>query len=189
LRNSGCRTGLFGVKKLFLKVTRKNVDVTVMKPRPDMMMPLEEPREGKLMAITAPQFVPFEMKTSIVKICSYEDKNPRGVLTNPYHGEDKVFSSLSHLIFLMEELQDSLNYPQKSTAARCFGASESVAAGPGGDMENAKALATFKIRILFRQNSSWQGNVIWMEKDEEAQFRSVLELIYLLDSAMNPQTA
>ncbi len=141
------------------------------------------------MAITAPQFVPFEMKTSIVKICSYEDKNPRGVLTNPYYGEDKVFSSLSHLIFLMEELQDSLNYPQKSTAARCFGTSESVAAGPGENTENAKALATFKIRILFRQNSSWQGNVIWMEKDEEAQFRSVLELIYLLDSAMIPQTA
>jgi len=140
------------------------------------------------MAITAPKFVPYEMKTSIVKICSYEDKNPKGVLTNPYFGEDKAFSSLSQLIFLMEELQDSLNYPQKSTAARCFGTTESGAAGLGGNTVNAKALATFRIRILFRQNSSWQGDVVWLEKDVEAQFRSVLELIYLLDSAMNTQS-
>ncbi len=141
------------------------------------------------MAIPAPQFVPYEMKTSIVKIHSYEDRNPKGVLSNPFYGQDKSFSSLSQLIFLLEELQDSLNYPQKSTTARCFGASESRAAESQGNTEIAKALATFKVKILFRQNSSWQGNVIWVEKDEEAQFRSVLELIYLLDSAMNPQTA
>lgn len=141
------------------------------------------------MATTAPKFVPYEMKTSLVRICSYEDKNPRGVLTNPYFGEDRAFNSLSQLIFLMEEMQDDLNYPQKSTAARSFGASEGAAAGPGGNTVNARALATFKIRILFRQNSSWQGDVVWLEKDEEAQFRSVLELIYLLDSAMNAQIA
>lgn len=141
------------------------------------------------MAITAPQFVPYEMKTSIVKICSYEERNPKGVLHNPFYGEDKSFSSLSQLIFLMEELQDGLNYPQRATAARCFGASESRAAESGGDTEGAKTLATFKIRILFRQNSSWQGEIIWVEKDEEAQFRSVLELVYLMDSALNPQTA
>jgi hypothetical protein len=143
----------------------------------------------KQMAIPAPQFVPYEMKTSIVRITSYEDRNPKGVLSNPFYGEEKSFSSLSQLVFLMDALQDGLQYPQRSTETRLFGACGNRAAENGGNAENVKVLATFKIRVLFRQNSSWQGEVLWVEKAEGAQFRSVLELIYLLDSAMHPQTA
>ena len=46
------------------------------------------------------------------------------------------------------------------------------------------ALATFRLRILFRQNSSWQGFVSWVEGRQEESFRSTLELLMLLDSAL-----
>ncbi|MBE6598234.1 MAG: hypothetical protein E7638_02190 [Ruminococcaceae bacterium] len=46
-------------------------------------------------------------------------------------------------------------------------------------------LATFTVRILFRQNTSWQGYLMWMEKGREESFRSVLELIFLMDSALS----
>ena len=45
-------------------------------------------------------------------------------------------------------------------------------------------MATFKLSILFRQNSSWQGSVLWLEEDSEAQFRSALELVKLVDSVL-----
>lgn len=45
-------------------------------------------------------------------------------------------------------------------------------------------LATFEMRILFRQNASWQGELLWMEKNARQSFRSVLELITLMDSAL-----
>ena len=45
-------------------------------------------------------------------------------------------------------------------------------------------VATFSLKILFRQNSSWQGAVSWMEGGRSQNFRSVLELIFLMDSAL-----
>lgn len=47
-----------------------------------------------------------------------------------------------------------------------------------------KPLATFQLSVLFRQNASWQGRLTWLERAEEARFRSVLELVGLLDSAL-----
>jgi hypothetical protein len=43
---------------------------------------------------------------------------------------------------------------------------------------------TFIIRILNQQNATWQGTITRMEKKEEQYFRSLLELIKLIDSAL-----
>lgn len=42
----------------------------------------------------------------------------------------------------------------------------------------------FVIQILDTQNATWQGTVTWMEEDRQESFRSALELIKLLDSAL-----
>ncbi len=42
----------------------------------------------------------------------------------------------------------------------------------------------FLIEIADRQNASWQGSVKWINGGKETNFRSALELIHLLDSAM-----
>lgn len=47
---------------------------------------------------------------------------------------------------------------------------------------------SFLVRILDTQNATWQGTVIWTEEDRTVSFRSALELIRLLDSAVH-QTA
>ena len=46
-------------------------------------------------------------------------------------------------------------------------------------------LATFALRILFRQNASWQGSVTWLEGGQEQSFRSVLELVMLFSNALS----
>lgn len=53
---------------------------------------------------------------------------------------------------------------------------------------NSGAVATFSMRILFRQNSSWQGSLTWIEGNQEEYFRSVLELIVLMENALRYAT-
>ena len=45
-------------------------------------------------------------------------------------------------------------------------------------------LGTFIIRVQHRQNSSWQGRITWMEEDKTLSFRSIWEMMKLIDSAM-----
>lgn len=47
-------------------------------------------------------------------------------------------------------------------------------------------LATFKVRVLFRQNDSWQGSVMWLDTRHEERFRSALELISIFRQALVP---
>ncbi len=57
---------------------------------------------------------------------------------------------------------------------------------PGRAQETEKQQTdrgTFLVKILYRQNHSWQGEVIWAETNERKYFRSALELIRLIDSA------
>ncbi len=42
--------------------------------------------------------------------------------------------------------------------------------------------ATFILHLQFRQNSSWQGTIQWVEKKQTLNFRSALELINIIDS-------
>ena len=46
-------------------------------------------------------------------------------------------------------------------------------------------IGTFIVRVQHRQNSSWQGRITWMEEDKTIQFRSVWEMIKLIESAVN----
>ena len=46
-------------------------------------------------------------------------------------------------------------------------------------------IGTFIVRVQHRQNSSWQGRVTWMEQDRTIQFRSVWEMIKLIESAVD----
>lgn len=45
--------------------------------------------------------------------------------------------------------------------------------------------ATFVVRIHFRRNSTWQGTVTWIDSKRTQNFRSALELVQLMDSAMH----
>jgi len=42
---------------------------------------------------------------------------------------------------------------------------------------------TYVVEIKCRQNHTWQGTIQWVEGKQTISFRSVLELLKLLDSA------
>ena len=43
----------------------------------------------------------------------------------------------------------------------------------------------FFIRIMFRQHASWQGEICWMNGEKSLYFRSMLEMIMLLQEALD----
>lgn len=43
---------------------------------------------------------------------------------------------------------------------------------------------SFVIEIKSRENRTWQGTITWVEGKKQENFRSVLELIRLMDSTL-----
>ena len=52
-------------------------------------------------------------------------------------------------------------------------------------MSRKQSNDTFIIQIAYQQNDTWQGTLKWMNQGKEAHFRSTLELIHMIDSALN----
>jgi len=53
---------------------------------------------------------------------------------------------------------------------------------------SSKAKETFVVTILSSQNSTWQGTVTWIDKKKTLPFRSMLEMLKLIDSVVNSET-
>ena len=141
------------------------------------------------MSVASLNVVPEDLKTSIIQVTSYDDKNMRGIFYNPYYGEEIAFSNLARLLFLMEDMMDELNSPQASTQSRRFEEIPKPAERESLRQDwlrkpNQEAIATFKVKVLFRQGASWQGKLSWSEGKEEISFRSALEMVKLMDSAL-----
>ena len=51
--------------------------------------------------------------------------------------------------------------------------------------ESEQNTGTFIVKILERQNATWQGKITWVEEQKEQYFRSALELLKLIDGALD----
>lgn len=120
----------------------------------------------------------------LVCVDGYENSVPTGRFYN-FLNESEEFSSLSQMLIRIEAILDDQRTPQSYTTHRTFASVidhlEEEASQP---FSRKGQSATFELKILFRQHGSWQGSVIWKERKQEQSFRSVLELIYLIDSAL-----
>ena len=47
-----------------------------------------------------------------------------------------------------------------------------------------KKTETFIIKVMDQQNANWQGSVTWVDEQREQYFRSTLELLKLIDGAL-----
>lgn len=51
--------------------------------------------------------------------------------------------------------------------------------------EHSNNKGTFEITVKFTQNSTWQGQIHWVDKDRKQNFRSALEMLKLMDEALS----
>lgn len=125
-----------------------------------------------------------EYRTTVICIDSYDKGVPTGRFYNPAREGGTAFESLSQLLVGMEDLLDEYQLPQSFTAVRSFSSASSRPGSAADTLQQSGKVATFSVRIIFRQNASWQGSVAWLEGKREESFRSVLELILLMDGAL-----
>lgn len=134
----------------------------------------------------SPRFRGNQYRATQVCIDSYHDGVPVGRLYNQASHEPRPFRSASQFLLQMEELLDQLQFPQSFQTVRTFGepvAKPSVDPAEGAPSPQGE-LATFILKVYFRQNASWQGSVTWEEAGLDQNFRSVLELLLLMDDAL-----
>lgn len=145
--------------------------------------------------------------SSIVRICcdGFECKDWRGRFYTRYQEEPVSFRNAGELLERLEGFYNWLGYPQASMENRSFRKKsterrtpEDLASvqktgikqkGERSVVVNEETMskhqgekATFVVRIQYRQNASWQGQVTWAEKNKTVPFRSALELLKLIDS-------
>lgn len=129
----------------------------------------------------------------MVCIDSYMDHCIKGRIYNANQKVIKEYESFIQMIFYMEEWVTKMEYPIPEMELRTFPLKEngvlqeeSVVGEKVDKVNHIKKgeKATFIVRIQFCQNASWQGSIYWLEEEKEEYFRSVLELMNLMMSAM-----
>lgn len=130
-----------------------------------------------------------EFRNTTVCIDAYDSKTPIGRIYNSSLPDGKCFHGMTQFLLEMERVLDETELPKAFTELRVFAPPESEESEPAQIEYRDGDEATFIVRILFRQNASWQGSLTWLEGKQEQCFRSVLELILLLDSALSYKKA
>ena len=143
--------------------------------------------------------------SSYSKVCVVFDKAERDVfkgrIYHPASGRQDSFTRVYELLMKLEDIFDAYGFPQPTHILRTFknprkadlkkatkeeeympedlrvSQKESVYNGSTGK-------ATFIIKVLFRQNATWQGKIQWVEKNKTQNFRSDLEMLKLMDDAL-----
>lgn len=132
---------------------------------------------------------------NIFCICidQFQDSGMKGRLYHRYSDSAILLTEVCGFILEMERVFDNINYPQAAVQSRRYvdfiqkkneykelklkQQTEEI-------MQQKGKKCTFVIHVQYRQNATWQGRVSWIEKNMTKQFRSVLELIKLLYSAL-----
>lgn len=117
-----------------------------------------------------------------------------GLLYHSYSTEPTAFDTMEEMTLQMEMLYDALQFPHPATNKRSF-APEAKETAPRKERKRIMSdeellsrhgdIGTFIVRVQHRQNSSWQGRITWMERDQTLSFRSTWEMIKLIESALD----
>lgn len=121
-------------------------------------------------------FWPCCAHDAFVTISEYDCGALSGYLIHPRLGYPRPIRSVSHLIRLLDQAQRLDTTPYLPTNCQ------------GVILDNPNKIASFTVSVLFRQNHTLQGRLVWHETSMETVFRSALELVYLMDDILASKT-
>lgn len=133
---------------------------------------------------------------NVLSICVDEDDDSKKEISVYSCFLERVlqFDELSQVILAIDELFENINFPQSSTKERSFFKTNEQAdarkeskqyMSPKEITEQKGSKGTFVVHVQYRQNATWQGSVVWAEKNITKNFRSALELLKLIDGALD----
>lgn len=137
---------------------------------------------------------------NLISICINQKNGVdyEGEIWEEYDTEPMHFISMLEAVRYIENFLDELNYPQRAMIPRSFTRTSAGGMQTGGHRERVKRMdnleakngeeGTFIVQIKYRQNATWQGQVVWAEQNRKEYFRSALELLRLIDGAMSNGT-
>ncbi len=128
----------------------------------------------------------------LVSVEQYSAYDLSGRFFTPLQAQEIPFFSFAELVLKLERQFDELKIPQKTHEIRRFFSVDVPQEQPvhGRTLfphaaDGRKGKGGFIIHVYFRQNASWQGRVEWLDGKKVEDFRSVLELLYLMLDALN----
>ena len=115
-----------------------------------------------------------------------------GRIYHYYREEPWKFENVVQLLRYLEKFYDGIRFPEASVMLRNFADADQTGEKTEwkliGDkkkmLEQRGQCATFFVCVRYRQNATWQGTLVWKEKEREVEFRSALELIMLVDNTL-----
>lgn len=136
-----------------------------------------------------------------VRVCVDQvvDKEISGRLISPYAQASIPFGGIIDVVSRLDSFLTQRGYPQAYNTLRSF---NPVGAAPKKRAERKELIQlmssdvfetklgeklTFVIQVQFRQNATWQGTITWAEQNKTQHFRSTMEMIKLMDSAVEQQ--
>ena len=124
-------------------------------------------------------------KKILVCVDSYENASMKGRVGFAEGDTEIGFDSLMDLLLTIEDKLEQTKIPQAYLKMRGFSKGSAYTCNHEKKRKICRgAIATFSVKILFRQNASWQGYVSLVDTGQEESFRSALELIFLMNSAL-----
>lgn len=139
--------------------------------------------------------------TYIIMRLECHEKSVEGEFRHLYARENQTFNSISEFIYKLELMLEQIKVPQATTRCRKgWGNPHKCRCGDDKDapekqwefseeplMISGSTGLFFLIHIRYRCNSSWQGEIRWLKKNYTMMFRSVLELLMVLESTICQQ--
>ncbi len=141
----------------------------------------------------------------VLCVDGYTGYDLEGEFYHGYSSEPVIFRNAGELLNRLENLFDLLQFPYAATNFRDF--SDEKKTKPKKEAERPQNFTwkkeerkrvmsdkeilskhgdegTFIVRVQQRQNSSWQGRITWVDEDKTVFFRSVWEMMKLIDAAL-----
>ena len=122
----------------------------------------------------------------------YRDEKINGRIYHRYQTEPIRIGGMLEAVFEIDAFFDRLGYPFPGTESHYFIKHEKTQRikmtrklSDEEMLKNNGEQGTFIIRVEQRQHSSWQGRVTWVEEGKTENFRSTLELLKMIDGALD----
>ncbi|MBS6195088.1 MAG: hypothetical protein KH828_05860 [Clostridiales bacterium] len=131
---------------------------------------------------------------NLVNICvDWNDSGGSGGrIYHNYAKEAIEYQNVVQLLSYLEKFYDRLSFPQAAVQMRNFvekkteGQRQPIEKKTVQDfvVQQRGKCATFLVFVQYRQNATWQGTIMWVEEGKKQEFRSALELLMLIDNAL-----